>query len=137
MHARYITAQDITVSIASGEVWRGNVGPFEVSFNTSSDIDMEILDATELTPDPYVEPPPEFPEITRRQIRLWLLSKGISVADVEVEIEKLAEPQRSIAKIEWDGNTFKRENPFVDTIGLALGFTSQQMDIGWSEAATL
>lgn len=137
MHAKYVSPQDITVSVEVGEVWGGNGGPFEVSFNVSSQQDMEILQEMNITPAEYVPPPPEFPEITRRQIRLWLLSKGITVAMVDAAIDELPEPDRSIAQIEWDGSTFLRTNPFVDVLGTKLGFTPQQMDTGWPEAAVL
>ena len=137
MRAKYSTANSITVSVGVGEFWAHNAGPMEVTFLDSDAASMQELAGNNVTPEPFIEPPPEFPEITRRQIRLWLLSKGISVADVDAEIEKLPEPQRSVAKIEWDGATFQRNNQFVNMIGPALGFASQQMDTGWREAAVL
>jgi hypothetical protein len=76
-------------------------------------------------------------EITMRQARLTLLGAGL-LDDVQPAIDSLPSPQKEAAQIEWEySNTLQRANPFVNTLGPALGLTSQQIDELFIQGATL
>lgn len=85
------------------------------------------------------EAPPPIPPVTRRQLRIWLRRRGITSAMVEAAIGQIEdEDQRDEALIEWhDATAYDRAHPFVALIGAALGFSSEQMDAGWREAALI
>jgi hypothetical protein len=83
--------------------------------------------------------PGPFPTVTRRQLRIWLRRRGITSAVVEAAIDQIEDAdQRDEALIEWrDSVVYDRAHPFVALIGAALGFTAEQMDAGWREAARI
>lgn len=75
---------------------------------------------------PFTPPPvePPVPDITRRQLRLWLVRNGIALANVEEAIDAMPEPARTEAQIEWqDASVYKLSNPLVIQIGAAVGLT--------------
>ena len=78
-------------------------------------------------------PPPPNPvqipqEITMRQARLALLDIGL-LANVQTAINTLPEPDKTKAQIEWEySNALQRDNPFVTTLGTALGLSSDDID---------
>lgn len=87
-------------------------------------------------------PPPEptvIPPISRRQLRLWLLTQGKTDADVRAAIGAIPDPvARAAALIEWeDSTTYDRTHPLVTTLGAALGFSAEAMNAGFREAAAL
>jgi len=89
----------------------------------------------------FTAPPPSPPvvpaEITMRQARLVLLGAGL-LSGVQTAIDGLPEPQRSAANIEWEfSNTLQRRNPFVLTLGPALGLTDAQIDGLFIQGAAL
>lgn len=64
------------------------------------------------------------PKPTRRQLRLWLVRNGHSLAAVGAAIDAMPEPDRSEALIEWqDASEYDIEHPTVQAIGSALGIT--------------
>lgn len=73
--------------------------------------------------------PPIVPqEITMRQARLALLDIGL-LANVQTAINTLPEPDKTKAQIEWEySNALQRNNPFVTTLGTALGLSSDDID---------
>lgn len=79
----------------------------------------------------YIEPVIETPvpqEITMRQARLALLDIGL-LANVQTAINTLPEPDKTKAQIEWEySNALQRDNPFVTTLGTALGLSSDDID---------
>jgi hypothetical protein len=76
---------------------------------------------------PEITPPVPF-EVTMRQARLALFGAGL-LGGVQAAIDALSEPTKTAAQIEWDySNTLQRTNPFVATLGGALGLTSAQID---------
>ena len=85
---------------------------------------------------PSMEP---IPSCTQRQIRLWLLGKGVTDAQVRAIIAQLPTAlEREEALIEYDYATcYLRTHPLIASLGLALGFTSEQMDAGFQEASQL
>lgn len=80
-------------------------------------------------------PPTAVPTLSSRQIRLWLLSQEIALSAVDAAIALLPEPQRSIARVEWEyATTFERSNPLIDQVGAALGLAPATIDQGFVDA---
>ena len=76
-------------------------------------------------------------EVTMRQARLALLDAGL-LANVQTAINSLPEPAKTKAQIEWDySNALQRSNPFVTTLGTALGLDSEALDNLFIQASTL
>jgi hypothetical protein len=73
---------------------------------------------------------PRLPTVTRRQIRLWLFEEG-KLDLVLSALNSIQEPAKTKALIEWDGNTFDRDNQTVIHIGQILGMTFEEMDEAW------
>lgn len=91
-----------------------------------------ILRDAELPP---AQPPAP---LTARQLRLWLLSRGISGAMVDTAIAALPAEHRDVAEIEWEYATqYLREHPLIDQIGAAFGLRLSDIDAAWIEAARL
>lgn len=88
----------------------------------------------------YTEPVIQIPvpqEVTMRQARLALLENGL-LANVQPAINSLPEPDKTKAEIEWDySNALQRSNPFVATLGAALGLSSQDLDDLFIQASAL
>lgn len=79
-----------------------------------------------------------FKEITPRQIRIALIANGVSIDDVEAAINLLPEPDKTIAKINWEwAVSFERHNQFVDGVGQLLNWTPEQLDALWEMASEL
>lgn len=75
--------------------------------------------------------------VTMRQARLALHAHGL-LASVQPAINALSEPARSKAQIEWDySNGLERQNPFVATLGTALGLDAAALDALFVEASQL
>ncbi|HEY4252304.1 MAG TPA: hypothetical protein VGM87_13920 [Roseomonas sp.] len=99
----------------------------------------EVAAAAEGVDLPPEAPPIAFPAppptLTARQLRLWLLSRGIALAAVDAAIGALPEPQRSMAQVDWQFATlFERANPLIDQLGAALGLTPAEIDQGYQDA---
>ena len=88
------------------------------------------------------EPPPPTPApipatCTRRQGRLALLQAG-HLATVEQTIVSIADPaQRMAAQIEYEADTWERDNAFVQSMWAQLGGTPDQLDDLFTLAVTL
>lgn len=79
-------------------------------------------------------------EITPKQLRLVLLSNGITAAIVETAIGNITdEVTREIATIEWQyGTGYSRTNANLQMIATQLlGFSQEQIDEMWKHALTL
>ena len=75
--------------------------------------------------------------ITMRQCRLQLLAIG-KLADVDVAIAALPEPEKSAAQIEWEyAATVERNSPLISQLGPALGLDDAQLDALFRQAVTL
>lgn len=75
--------------------------------------------------------------VTMRQARLALHANGL-LASVPTAIAALPEPQRTQAQIEWDySNGLERNNPFVATLGAALGLDGAGIDALFLQADAL
>lgn len=65
---------------------------------------------------------------TRRQGRLALLSYGL-IDEMEAHIEAIADPvEKRAAQIEYEADTWERQNPFVIDMWSELGGTSETLD---------
>ena len=85
-------------------------------------------------PEPVIYTPQE---VTMRQARLALLENGL-LANVQPAINSLPEPDKTKAQIEWDySNALQRGNPFVATLGTALGLNEEALDNLFITAAKL
>ena len=84
---------------------------------------------------------PPMPTITRRQLRLALLTRfGVTVEQVETQIAAMPGTpiEREAAMIEWqDATTYERNHRLVVALGAALGLTTAQIDDAWKEAVTI
>ena len=79
-----------------------------------------------ITFEPIVNSVPQ--EVTMRQARLALLDAEL-LGNVQAAINSLPEPERTKAQIEWDySNALQRSNPFVATLGAALGLNEAALD---------
>lgn len=68
-------------------------------------------------------------KVTPRQIRQGLILKGVSLAQIDAILDSLPEPQKSLAKVEWEFSTeVQRGNPMVNQVGAVLGWTQDQLD---------
>ena len=75
--------------------------------------------------------------VTMRQARLALLAHNL-LASVPAVINGLPEPDKSRAQIEWEySNALERDNPFIATLGVALGLDASVIDALFIEAAAL
>ena len=86
-------------------------------------------------PEPLPPPPPPA-AVTRRQLRLWLVRNGITLAQVEAVIDALPEPQRTEARIEWqDATQFERGHPLLRQLaGQLLKTGGKELDTALDEA---
>ena len=104
-----------------------------------------VIDVTD-----YVRPPQvgwtweknrlifKLPDVTPRQIRQAMILAGVSMAQIEAAIDAMPEPNRTLAKIEWEYSTaFIRANPVVAGVGMMLGWTDEQLDALWITAGRL
>lgn len=94
-----------------------------------------LYDGSNFTSPP--SPTPSVPtEVTMRQARLALLDAGL-LANVQPAINSLNEPDKTKAQIEWEySNALQRSNPFVTTLGTALGLDNEALDNLFIQANT-
>lgn len=84
-------------------------------------------------------PPPKPVSVTPAQIRLWLISNGISLDTVAQMIAAIPhEATREAASVRWEyGLVVLRDDPLVQQMGAALGFTTEQMDAAFLHASQI
>jgi hypothetical protein len=75
--------------------------------------------------------------VSARQIRLYLLRHGISLAQVDAAIDAIPDQlQRDSVRVEWDyAPHIERSHPMLPPIAQALGLTD--IDAAFREAATI
>ncbi len=75
--------------------------------------------------------------VSARQIRLWLLRQGISLAAVDAAIDAIPDQlQRDSVRVEWDyAPVVERSHPMLIPLAAALGLTEAQVDQAFVEAA--
>lgn len=76
--------------------------------------------------------------ITRRQLKRWLYTQGL-LDQVPILIAGISdETERAEAQIDWDdAAVFEVTNPLVVSFGAELGFSEEQLNAAWFEAATI
>jgi len=86
-------------------------------------------------PTPVI--PPQ--TISARQIRLWLIDNNISLTSVEAAINTIIDEKlREKTLVEWEFAPYvERDHPLLDTLGEALGLTSEQIDAAFVAASQL
>lgn len=89
-------------------------------------------------PAPYVPPPTRVPAgVSMAQARHALLEAGLLVA-VNTAIDSMPEPQRSVAKIDWQFRaTVERASTLVQHLGPAIGLDDAGLDALFIRAAAL
>lgn len=94
-------------------------------------------DAATRSVRPVAAPPPA--SVTARQIRLWLVRKGISLAAVDAAIAAIPDQQaREECRVEWDYAPYvERSHPMLVPLAAALGLTEAQIDDAFREAASI
>lgn len=88
----------------------------------------------------WVLPPEPVPEsVTARQIRLWLVTHGVSLDAVAAVIQAIPDAAtRATVQIEWEYAPYiERGHPMLLPLAAALGMTSEQVDAAFREAAAL
>jgi hypothetical protein len=89
----------------------------------------------EMAPD--TSPVPE--QITARQIRLWLVSHGVSMAAVEAAIDGIPDQtQRDMVRVEWEYAPYvERSHAMLIPLAAALGLDEAAVDAAFREAASI
>ena len=81
----------------------------------------------------------DYPKISARQVRLWLIQNGISldsITDAINNIEDIA--VRNSVAIEWEYAPYiERSHPMLIPLAFALGMNESQVDQAFIEAANL
>jgi hypothetical protein len=86
---------------------------------------------------------PELPavpaSVTARQIRLWLVGHGVSLAQVDAAIDAIQDPQaRESVRVEWEYAPYvERAHPMLIPLAAALGLSETQVDDAFREASGL
>jgi hypothetical protein len=86
---------------------------------------------------------PELPtvpvSVTARQIRLWLVRHGVSLAAVDAAIDAIPDAQqREDCRVEWDYAPWvERTHPMLVPLAAALGLGESQVDEAFREAASI
>lgn len=81
---------------------------------------------------------PAVPEsVSARQIRLWLVRNGVSLAAVDAAIDAIPEQlQRDSVRVEWEYAPYvERSHTMLVPLAAALGLTEQQVDQAFIEAS--
>jgi hypothetical protein len=102
----------------------------------------EVPAWTEVIPVEYtweiVEFKPAIAPVSPRQIRLALLSIGVTEEMIDGAIAQMPSPDKEAAMIAWKySGYYERSIPIIESMGVALGLTSEQLDALWLGAATL
>jgi len=86
-----------------------------------------------------VPTPPVPSSVTARQIRLWLVSHGVSLAAVEAAVDGIPDQQqRELVRVEWEYAPYvERSHPMLVPLAAALGLSEAQVNAAFREAATL
>jgi len=83
----------------------------------------------------------EYPvtSVSARQIRLWLVTHGVSLAAVESAIDAIPDQQaRDTVRVEWEYAPYvERSHPMLVPLAAALGLDEAAVDAAFTEAAKL
>jgi len=123
----------LVVNVIVGEI-PGSI-PCDIGVGIGWTYDGEAFHAPPL-PEPESGP---LPTLSRRQLRLGLLSIGITAELVEAEIAATVDPvERAAALIEWqDASAYERDHPLVADLAASFALPPEQVDALWLWAAGL
>lgn len=78
-------------------------------------------------------------QVSARQIRLWLVRNGISMATIDAAIESITDPiTRETVRVEWDYAPYvERTHPWLVPMATALGLDEAAVDQAFREASVL
>lgn len=67
--------------------------------------------------------------VSQRQLRTQLVLNGFDLNSVQLAINELTEPDKSVAQIAWDyAITFERDSPLLVCLASNLGLTQNEVD---------
>ena len=97
--------------------------------------DDELPEGWQRAPDTSPVPP----QVSARQIRLWLVRQGIALAAVEAAIDAITDqPTRDSVRVEWEYAPYvERSHPWLVPLAQSLGLDDAGVDAAFREAATL
>lgn len=101
-----------------------------------SDSDWSVLADSEESLPALPDVPPS---VSARQIRLWLIRHGVTLAQVDAAIDTIPDQQqRDECRVEWDYAPYvERTHPMLVPLAAALGLSEAQVDDAFREAATI
>jgi hypothetical protein len=106
----------------------------------STDILAALPDGYAYSGDEPLPDEPSIPDsISARQIRLWLVSHGVSLAMVDAAIDGIQDVMtRESVRVEWEyAPHVERTHAWLVQMAAALGLTEAQVDVAFREASTL
>lgn len=105
--------------------------------NPQPEFATEWLEDTDPEVVAFLNPPETLPDLAPYQFRAMLKLSG-KQDDLYVYIDALPDPQKTIAQSKLEYSlTFKRDNDLVMAAQQALGFTTEELDALWSQAAAI
>ena len=77
--------------------------------------------------------------ISARQIRMWLVKNGYSLAEIESKIDAIEDPlQRDLVRVEWEYAPYiERNHPMIGPISTSLEMTSEEVDRAFIEGSLI
>jgi hypothetical protein len=80
-----------------------------------------------------------YPKVSARQVRLWLVNREISLSSVEQVIDSIEDPiLREKTRVEWEYAPYiERSHPMLIPLSSILGLTSADLDQAFAEAINL
>lgn len=83
--------------------------------------------------------PPVPARVSARQLRLWMVAHGVSLATVTQAIESIVDPiTRETVRVEWEyAPWIERSHPWLVPMAAALGLDDAAVDTAFREAAQL
>lgn len=86
---------------------------------------------------PQSSPVPE--TVTATQMRLWLVNRGFTMAQIYEVIGQIPDPLlKAQTEVQWEYAPYvERNHPMINTLGAALGLDGGQIDDAFREASLL
>lgn len=96
-------------------------------------------DGEAFSPPPEEALPSAVPDVTARQLRLWVISQGRALSEIDAAIAALPEEARPAAQVEWEYATvYQRAHPLIGLLAPGIGLTTPEaIDQAFREAAIL
>jgi hypothetical protein len=135
----------------NGSYSDGVTGPAQVTtvgsgwslFYIGNDYDEYVAKCNEVMITPRINSENEMvlpqPRISARQVRLWLMGRGVSLSSVEAAIDSIEDPiLRDSTRVEWEYAPYiERNHPMLAPLASNLGLSEQNIDEAFVEAALL